>query len=335
MNRELLLGYLMGGLDDDEIADVERGLLRDASLREELARLQKELLPLDTVSREEHLPPMGLAERTCARIWAKVDQPAEDFVGRNVSLVRLNRFQMLDEILAGSPNLLEDVAVDNIDSQVSLPPSPQPAPSSPPKRSLPKFSGDSRPGVSESGWRMVDLIASVAVGILIAVIAFPAINYARQQTERMVRQMRMKEFSQAAGFFALTDTKTDDDISSPSGLNLAAAAWREANPDNRQLLHVEGGAPLLAGPPPSLFKQVSARPPQVGERQGQIIFLGQEAGPPPTFGKSYTSLLTDVDRAIPVSNGSLVQPAYGQNVLFQDGRIFFRVLPIFQNTDEF
>ena len=41
MDRELLLGYLMDTLDNDEIGNVERRLLRDSSAREELECLRK------------------------------------------------------------------------------------------------------------------------------------------------------------------------------------------------------------------------------------------------------------------------------------------------------
>ena len=45
MDREILLGYLMDALDDDEIDGVQDELLGNPLLREELAQLRKELLP--------------------------------------------------------------------------------------------------------------------------------------------------------------------------------------------------------------------------------------------------------------------------------------------------
>ena len=314
MEREILLGYLMNALDDDEVGSVERELLRNPLLRGELDRLRAELLPLAVASREEYLPPLGLAERTCARIWASVDQPSRCFSDRNISTITLNRFRILDEILVPELSVQESpVSESTVASSL---------------RSLPKITGDMRPGVSEGGWRLVDLVASVAIGVLIAVIAFPAINFAKQQTEKMVRQSRMREFGQNAGLFALLDGKSEDDAVQPSCINLATSPWREVTPDRCRLLPTGYGIPDGT----QLFQTVADRSPFIGERKGQTIFLGQNMAP--ALGTSYSPLLVDVEKAISVSNGSLVQPAYGQNVLFQDGHIYFRVLPMFQNAGE-
>ena len=318
MDREILLGYLINVLEGDEIENVRRELLRDPSLDTELGRLKKELSPLDVVCREEFLPPLGLAERTCARIWADIDQPIDTFGHRNLPMVTLNQFRILDEILEPVPVREPQPVISEL---------PIPDVSAPP-RSLPRVSGDMRPGASEGGWRLVDLVASIAVGILIAVIAFPAINFAKHQTEKMVRQSRMKEFGQNAGFFALLDGKPEDDTMQPSSVNLATSVWREVVPDQFQLLQIGNGSPDAS----KLFKTVSDRSPFLGERQGQTVSLGLESTL--GFGTSYSPLLVDVEKAVPVSNGSLVQPAYGQNILFQDGHIYFRVLPMFQNENE-
>ena len=329
MEREILLGYLINALETDEIVGVERELLRDPSLRTELDRLKKELLPLDVVSREEFLPPFGLTERTCARIWASVDQASGHFVDRNLSTITLNRFRILDEILEAGPQILEP-GPEILEPGPVVPESPGsqiPAPIAC-KRSLPKITGDMRPGVSEGGWRLVDLVASVVVGILIAVIAFPAINFAKQQTERMVKQSRMKEFGQNVGLFALIDGKPVDDDMRPNSVNLATSAWQKVTPDRFPLLPIGYGTPDGS----QLFKTVSDRSPHIGEHHGRTILLGPETAL--DFGASYSPLLVDVEKAISVSNGSLVQPAYGQNVLFQDGHIYFRVLPIFQSADD-
>jgi len=343
MDREILLGYLMDALNDAENDGVEHELLRNPLLREELTQLRKELGPLAVASREEYMPPLGLAERTCARIWAEVDRYNGNFTERNVPAITFNRFRILDEILtvpssyafrpvaSFSPAcLLESCSESHLPARTM-----ESSPLRSDEHSLTTVSADMRPGVSENGWRLADLVASIAVGVLIAVVAFPAINFAKHRAETMIQQSRMKDFGQSVGLYALLDGTSDHDETVPSGINLAAAAWREVNQDRLQLLQVANGSPLAVGSSPGssplLFKTVADRSPLLGERQGRMLFLGQEAAPP--SGKSYTSVLTDVEKAIPVSNGSNVQPAYGQNVLFQDGRVFFRVLPIFQKTD--
>ena len=281
--------------------------------------LAEDLQRLETASREEFLPSPGLAERTCARIWATVDHSSE----RNVSSITLNRFRMLDEILESSPEPQVPTPISTLVPEPQVPVSV-------------RVSGDLRPGVSEGGWRLVDLIASVAVGILIAVIAFPAINFAKVRTETMLQQSLMKDLSQSIELHALLDGQSEEEEMPPRGINLAASAWREVNQDRLHLLQAVGGSsPAVRSSldqSQPLFRMVSDRSPHIGEQQGQAIFLGQKTDTAATVGKTHRPLVTDIEKAIPVSNGSLVQPAYGQNVLFHDGRVFFRVLPVFQNS---
>ena len=280
-------------------------------------------MPISVASREEYLPPFGLAERTCAKIWASADQK-EDIVERNILRGPLNRLRILDTVLMSSS--------DSAERRISDPVSPSVKPAT--RHPLPKVSGDTRPGIAQGGWRLVDLFASIAVGILIAVLAFPAINYAKSQTERMVRQMRMKEFGQSVGLYALLDGVPEDDVTLPSGVNLAASAWREIDQDRLRLLQVaSGSSPIVDSSPDGplpFFRTASDDPPLIGEQNGRMISIGLETVSPFPFGTSYSSLWVDAEKAVPVYNGTLVQPAYGQNVLFQDGRVYFRVLPLFQ-----
>lgn len=62
--REDLLGYLLGALDEEQHAEIERLLAEDPGARRRLASLRRALQPLDD-ARCEYEPPQGLAERTC------------------------------------------------------------------------------------------------------------------------------------------------------------------------------------------------------------------------------------------------------------------------------
>jgi len=73
--REQLLGYLLGALDADEQAAIERQLAVDPQLRRELESLRSQLLPLET-GRMEYEPPGDLVARTCAQLDS-LPQPAE------------------------------------------------------------------------------------------------------------------------------------------------------------------------------------------------------------------------------------------------------------------
>lgn len=67
--RELLLGYQLGVLDDHEEQLVARRLEHDPAWRRELARLRRELAPLEA-GRRDYEPPPGLAAETCRFVFA-------------------------------------------------------------------------------------------------------------------------------------------------------------------------------------------------------------------------------------------------------------------------
>lgn len=69
--REQLLGYLLGALEEDEQAEIERILDEDAGLQRDLAVLNRALYPLDA-SRRDFSPPPGLAVRTCEFVSQKI-----------------------------------------------------------------------------------------------------------------------------------------------------------------------------------------------------------------------------------------------------------------------
>ncbi|MDR0870672.1 MAG: hypothetical protein LBN39_07750 [Planctomycetaceae bacterium] len=182
MNRETLLGYLMNALEDGEMSSVEQELLRQPKLREQLAELQREISPLASVN-EMSDPPKYLAEKTCNKIWAAAGKDelyrgefdtagfntGEDtvismpmFAERNrISDLPSDRSDMLQAILAASPKIesanTEDVEkiVKRLKRNV-----PQPAVRKP----VPHF------------YRKYDIAAAFAVGILAALLVFPALN---------------------------------------------------------------------------------------------------------------------------------------------------------------
>lgn len=65
--REQLLGYLLGALDDDEHDEIEQKLQQDQHLRQQLDWLDAQLDPL-RCDQLQHMPPPGLAARTCAAV---------------------------------------------------------------------------------------------------------------------------------------------------------------------------------------------------------------------------------------------------------------------------
>ncbi|MHC2069133.1 hypothetical protein ACYFX5_16805 [Bremerella sp. T1] len=67
MTREHWLGYLMGALDENEHASVERQIAEDPRAAEELDQLRTHL-NLMSDGLDEAAPPAGLASRTCAML---------------------------------------------------------------------------------------------------------------------------------------------------------------------------------------------------------------------------------------------------------------------------
>lgn len=70
--REHLLGYLLGALEDQEQAEVEEALEHSPQLREQLERLRHRVQPL-ACDRDHHLPPAGLAKRTCSWLATQME----------------------------------------------------------------------------------------------------------------------------------------------------------------------------------------------------------------------------------------------------------------------
>ncbi|HHM12274.1 MAG TPA: hypothetical protein ENJ16_01875 [Planctomycetaceae bacterium] len=70
IDREDLLGYLLGALDAEESARVEAAVRNDVALRQELRELQDALQPLEEERDAVDDPPPGLAERTLRYVEA-------------------------------------------------------------------------------------------------------------------------------------------------------------------------------------------------------------------------------------------------------------------------
>ncbi|MDR1491422.1 MAG: hypothetical protein LBT05_01680 [Planctomycetaceae bacterium] len=79
--HEILLGYLAGALEPQEQKEIDAKLKSSQSLRDDLAQLCQTIAPLNEIA-DSHEPPVGLAQRTCQRLWSKTDasQKSEDVV---------------------------------------------------------------------------------------------------------------------------------------------------------------------------------------------------------------------------------------------------------------
>lgn len=393
LDREMLLGYLMNALDDDEIAQVEQKLRCQPALRTELATLQKELSPLTYVY-ESVDPPHHLAKRTCDRIWQHIDRveqkekyfpkmlrgsvvsmtiPAshsdDNSVVVNHSTVNhsvVNRSvteHSKDNNYLDVSEVLEKILTISA-CQPAIPASTEHTEHSNSKRLIRRsprsreHSKVSTPKQVKKNRRWFDFSISIAVGILIAVIAFPVINYVKNQTQNYLTQSKIHEINKSIDHYTQLQGKPENPtpIDNSSPINLTQSGWQELKPTQFPVMltetadydHSSLNSTSVKSVPidlsqiqlaPSLLKSVSqnSNPFVVSDSSNRDIILGQtgtnhhvtELFPLDSHEFIDQTLISKINQIVPNSNGTTVQTAYGQNVLFQNGRIFFRVLPVF------
>lgn len=76
LERELLLGYLFGALEEHENQELGDELEQNERLRFEFAAIRNEVKPIQEYaqwSKHQIHPPQGLAKRTARKIWNKID----------------------------------------------------------------------------------------------------------------------------------------------------------------------------------------------------------------------------------------------------------------------
>ena len=352
INREMLLGYLMNALEDDEMSRVERELLRNPKLRADLAGLQQELSPLSYVF-ETVDPPPNLARRTCDKIWDHVDReekfghsleaatrigpvislsiPRVNFVDRKTdeeAISMPNRSQVVEELVATSPHLQEE----------------------PPKRLVrhtekrgrfSRVTGQIKSTEkSRSGkrGRWIDIMVAVSVGLLIAVLAFPVVNSAKNQVQTHYTQNKLREINQNIDLYTQTQGHAAQAMAAETSpqAGLPSLGWQEIKPDNIPLLVVNNVAGETVDPQLDTL-HTDADSPIAADSRGGII-LGQSAqdvmfGPTQSISLSDTvdlsghGIFSNVGQLMPVSNSPMLQTTYGQNVIFHNGKIFVRRLP--------
>jgi hypothetical protein len=254
----------------------------------------------------------------------------------NSATIIPNRLEVLEEILAVSscqPDMQtpDRQTTDHLDHKRLIRRSPR---------------SSNRPNasvqISTKKSRFFGMMTSVAVGILIAVIAFPVINYVKNRTQRYLTRSTIHEINRSVDRYTqlneVIPVEPPQQVSSQ--INLAQSGWQELKPAQfPTLLDETNDIPFNAASVealPSLLKSVSSHsaPFVPSYSQSRDIILGQTASGhsvPDSFPldpREFTdqTLMSNIDQVIPI------QTAYGQNVLFQNGRIFFRILPVFTSN---
>jgi hypothetical protein len=196
-DQQQLLEYLLGALESSEKADVERELLQSPSFQKKFLDVKEEIAPLLNAF-TEYVPPRGLAVRTCRQLWPRIDEEME----------------VLPKSSVPSPHVALSVAsapvrsVDNlplegaeypprsVSSSISVPQSLYFHSSEGSFTAKPKRQGKISSTLNVSHWRFRDVIASVLVGLLLAVILLPAARMAINHTRNVVYRQQIQQFSQ-------------------------------------------------------------------------------------------------------------------------------------------
>ena len=314
--RELLLGYLLNALSDGEAAQVERELARNPSLRAELATLQREVAPLDHVGDSIEPPPM-LANRTCTKIWNTVDNEESGVIP--------NSGIFLDSACY-SPEAMLPAFLLSATSETEEPETEKP-------RMIKRTETETEPPPRSTPW--VGLVASVSVGIIVALVLFPMINYVKRSTQSRVAEMWMNEINQRVDQYEQIHGGGASKVEEVQPYNLALSGWQEIpagvlaprtlDEINAFFIAVSPMGPwdpFLLNEKRLLWSVELELPWKLHPSQVLPFFEGlDESIPLDAEGLAGYMLLVIPGQAIPLRS------AFGQDFLFQDGRVFSRELP--------
>jgi len=298
----------------------------------ETQKWEKELLP------GEVEPPKALASRTCTKIWETLDSEHRAFTPNSGTFLD-SAFFSPESVLPSSFLLQtsEPYTSKLEERQRELPKTG--------KKIETKIEEDDEPPPRSSHW--IGLVASVSVGMVIAVFLFPMLELVKRSTRSYVTESWMSEINRRVDQYEQihgSQNSLQGEILQP--LNLALSGWQE--------LHSEVLAPSLL-PPAMLWFTMEPPNHRVGR---DFLFPG---GTLAVFGKGLPDIqvmnetlqelqsfpwaaLKGVDDPIPLETNGLsehlllsipkngtgessARSAHGQDVLIKDGRIFFRVLP--------
>lgn len=228
------MGFLLDALEPSEMPLIEERLRRDPVLYRELAEAHEELLPLSKLcGYYDEDPPEGLAERTCRALWKRVDAEEEvsgtDVVlaetapaaGKKSKTVLSDRDRRTPQNMSDHPGA---PAADNkqtgkwpetcfgasMAATVISAPAPMHhayqapsdalrgerslhVPSLSPKTKLPPREGGRYSTVRD--WSI-----SLAVGALLAVVAFPALQFVLERAIAVVYQTKMREIGESSNY---------------------------------------------------------------------------------------------------------------------------------------
>jgi hypothetical protein len=349
-DQEMLVGYLLGALEERECLQLEDRLRDNGRLRHRLEELREELSPILECGDHSVDPPDDLARRTCRALWDTLDgkhhhetveERFTEVTGRPPRRVRFH-------VLHSEPPAKQEEKSLSLPEEIFSPKSPRAArrasveasprsavASKSRSRRHPSW-GDSRPKGEDRGWSLADVIASISVGILLALLLFPAIQYARHRTHILMCQNKLRQigenfvlYSHAHGGAVPTATGASATIDAPLLRQSAMLQVHDAEDsswgDNHEVPRFEVPSPenAMAKDASSDWQADSFLPPSNDDEMIGYLIGGRYR---PVSG-SFPPRLAILSGMSPIASSSsrtAMRNPYGgigRNVLYRDGHV--------------
>ena len=249
-------------------------------------------------------PPTGLAKRACANIWATIDDEDQDSGS--------NSGTFLDSAYYSPESMLPHQFLFHSDEHDEAPPEV-----AKPTRFTEIDDEDDEPTRSSR----IGLIASISVGIIIAFLLFPVIRFAERSTRSHVAEGLSSEISRRIGAYEQIHRSQVPPVTDVPPLNLALSSWQEILPLDTDALPLSP-CDSLHSPCPWVLSFTAE-----GMEPHSIQATASTSYSVP-FGCMFSDMLSDQVVLVTPKQEVSLRSAFGQAILFRDGRIFSRVLPM-------
>lgn len=309
--REDLLGYLLGALEQEDHRRVDRALSENEQLRDELAAIRQQLVPLARVEETEEVVafPAGLARRTC------------EFVSRQ---------SRTDD------NRTDHSRADHSRTEAS-------APTAAAELQMSDISHEIRSTISKNGsWSLADYVISATVAVLVLGLITPALLASRNQSRLLACQDNLRKIG--TGLFNYAENNHDRFIPiEKEGAFSVAGAYApvlrgDGYLDQDNVFYcsaaVADGLNEVRPVPSRLELEKAAR--ENSQQLAQLqAYMGGSYGYtlgyyendkyicPINLGRSFRVIMADAPSYDLANNASANHGGSGQNLLFEDGSILF------------
>ena len=305
---EPLREHSLNKLDNDEIAERDREWTRTPRCG------SGAVVPSDSVE-----PPPMLASRTCATIWAIMDNEKQEDYTPNSGTFLDSAFFSPETVLPAS-YLLRASEPEEIKYETP--------------RAARRIAITEEPSRRSSHW--VGLVASVSVGMVIAFLLFPMVALVTRSTQSYMTESWENEIQRRVGNYEQIHANQGNTLLNEELLpyNLAASSWQELHSEifwhRHNVLSREGRKSWLPDPDPPTIEEVFAA---ITVQLPPLSHVLLSESPLPLYSEASSPVAADMstmaDSMLLVTPGQnhSVRSAFGQNILLRDGRVFFRILP--------